>query len=128
MGAAGGRGESRLSDQRASVLQSSNCHKKIDELFSGKLYLIGIAAIVVAVIMVSVTAWCPAVVGWGKAASGWPGPVPAGLDPSLSAGCPAAQHAAPALCSPAALGRSETEGFIIPPVGQDVRAGAQRAR
>ncbi|KAF7245578.1 CD81 protein [Varanus komodoensis] len=31
-----------------------NCHHKIDELFSGKLYLIGIAAIVVAVIMVSV--------------------------------------------------------------------------
>lgn len=30
-----------------------DCHGKIDELFSGKLYLIGIAAIVVAVIMVS---------------------------------------------------------------------------
>ncbi|XP_025057900.1 CD81 antigen isoform X2 [Alligator sinensis] len=30
----------------------SNCHQKIDELFSGKLYLIGIAAIVVAVIMI----------------------------------------------------------------------------
>uniref|UniRef100_A0A6I8NNB5 Uncharacterized protein n=1 Tax=Ornithorhynchus anatinus TaxID=9258 RepID=A0A6I8NNB5_ORNAN len=30
---------------------TSNCHQKIDELFSGKLYLIGIAAIVVAVIM-----------------------------------------------------------------------------
>lgn len=30
-----------------------DCHSKIDELFSGKLYLIGIAAIVVAVIMVS---------------------------------------------------------------------------
>uniref|UniRef100_A0A8C2YFT8 CD81 molecule n=1 Tax=Coturnix japonica TaxID=93934 RepID=A0A8C2YFT8_COTJA len=29
----------------------ASCHKKIDELFSGKLYLIGIAAIVVAVIM-----------------------------------------------------------------------------
>ncbi|NXR06124.1 CD81 protein, partial [Semnornis frantzii] len=29
-----------------------NCHRKIDELFSGKLYLIGIAAIVVAVIMI----------------------------------------------------------------------------
>ncbi|XP_066466173.1 CD81 antigen [Tiliqua scincoides] len=29
-----------------------NCHNKIDELFSGKLYLIGIAAIVVAVIMI----------------------------------------------------------------------------
>ncbi|KAH0620964.1 hypothetical protein JD844_021902 [Phrynosoma platyrhinos] len=29
-----------------------NCHAKIDELFSGKLYLIGIAAIVVAVIMI----------------------------------------------------------------------------
>ncbi|XP_035748745.1 CD81 antigen [Egretta garzetta] len=33
-------------------LEFSNCHKKIDELFSGKLYLIGIAAIVVAVIMI----------------------------------------------------------------------------
>ncbi|NXL91695.1 CD81 protein, partial [Alectura lathami] len=32
--------------------QSASCHKKIDELFSGKLYLIGIAAIVVAVIMI----------------------------------------------------------------------------
>uniref|UniRef100_A0A6I8NF30 Uncharacterized protein n=1 Tax=Ornithorhynchus anatinus TaxID=9258 RepID=A0A6I8NF30_ORNAN len=31
---------------------TSNCHQKIDELFSGKLYLIGIAAIVVAVIMI----------------------------------------------------------------------------
>lgn len=30
-----------------------DCHQKIDDLFSGKLYLIGIAAIVVAVIMVS---------------------------------------------------------------------------
>uniref|UniRef100_A0A7N4V2F1 CD81 molecule n=1 Tax=Sarcophilus harrisii TaxID=9305 RepID=A0A7N4V2F1_SARHA len=30
----------------------ANCHQKIDELFSGKLYLIGIAAIVVAVIMI----------------------------------------------------------------------------
>ncbi|NXA51659.1 CD81 protein, partial [Nothocercus julius] len=30
----------------------SSCHQKIDELFSGKLYLIGIAAIVVAVIMI----------------------------------------------------------------------------
>uniref|UniRef100_A0A803SXE7 CD81 molecule n=1 Tax=Anolis carolinensis TaxID=28377 RepID=A0A803SXE7_ANOCA len=29
-----------------------NCHARIDELFSGKLYLIGIAAIVVAVIMI----------------------------------------------------------------------------
>lgn len=33
-----------------------DCHQKIDELFSGKLYLIGIAAIVVAVIMVSTRA------------------------------------------------------------------------
>ncbi|XP_070789393.1 CD81 antigen [Pituophis catenifer annectens] len=32
--------------------QVSTCHSKIDELFSGKLYLIGIAAIVVAVIMI----------------------------------------------------------------------------
>ncbi|XP_072193806.1 CD81 antigen [Excalfactoria chinensis] len=30
----------------------ASCHKKIDELFSAKLYLIGIAAIVVAVIMI----------------------------------------------------------------------------
>lgn len=29
-----------------------DCHQKIDDLFSGKLYLIGIAAIVVAVIMI----------------------------------------------------------------------------
>uniref|UniRef100_A0A8B9NQX8 CD81 molecule n=1 Tax=Accipiter nisus TaxID=211598 RepID=A0A8B9NQX8_9AVES len=35
-----------------NFMESSNCHKKIDELFSGKLYLIGIAAIVVAVIMI----------------------------------------------------------------------------
>ncbi|XP_032044006.1 CD81 antigen [Aythya fuligula] len=34
------------------LVQNSSCHKKIDELFSGKLYLIGIAAIVVAVIMI----------------------------------------------------------------------------
>lgn len=80
-------GESRLSDCCGSLLQTSSCHRKIDELFSGKLYLIGIAAIVVAVIMVSVTAWCPAVVGWGKATSGCPSPVPFGLDPSLSSGC-----------------------------------------
>lgn len=39
----------------ATLLSSlqDDCHQKIDELFSGKLYLIGIAAIVVAVIMVS---------------------------------------------------------------------------
>uniref|UniRef100_A0A8D0C6T9 Tetraspanin n=1 Tax=Salvator merianae TaxID=96440 RepID=A0A8D0C6T9_SALMN len=36
----------------AAVTQNTSCHKKIDELFSGKLYLIGIAAIVVAVIMI----------------------------------------------------------------------------
>nr|XP_014968843.1 CD81 antigen isoform X2 [Macaca mulatta]XP_045228306.1 CD81 antigen isoform X2 [Macaca fascicularis] len=36
-----------------SNLLKKDCHQKIDELFSGKLYLIGIAAIVVAVIMVS---------------------------------------------------------------------------
>lgn len=30
----------------------ADCHQKIDDLFSGKLYLIGIAAIVVAVIMI----------------------------------------------------------------------------
>lgn len=46
-----------MSDWCASLPQNTNCHKKIDELFSGKLYLIGIAAVVVAVIMVSVTAW-----------------------------------------------------------------------
>ncbi|XP_015678692.1 CD81 antigen [Protobothrops mucrosquamatus] len=34
------------------VTNVSTCHAKIDELFSGKLYLIGIAAIVVAVIMI----------------------------------------------------------------------------
>lgn len=33
-------------------LMKEDCHQKIDELFSGKLYLIGIAAIVVAVIMI----------------------------------------------------------------------------
>ncbi|KAH0508198.1 CD81 protein [Microtus ochrogaster] len=33
-------------------LLKEDCHQKIDELFSGKLYLIGIAAIVVAVIMI----------------------------------------------------------------------------
>ncbi|XP_009875673.1 PREDICTED: CD81 antigen, partial [Apaloderma vittatum] len=32
--------------------ENTSCHQKIDELFSGKLYLIGIAAIVVAVIMI----------------------------------------------------------------------------
>ncbi|XP_024604981.1 CD81 antigen [Neophocaena asiaeorientalis asiaeorientalis] len=35
-----------------SNLLKEDCHGKIDELFSGKLYLIGIAAIVVAVIMI----------------------------------------------------------------------------
>ncbi|KFO07103.1 CD81 antigen, partial [Balearica regulorum gibbericeps] len=35
-----------------TIVETTNCHKKIDELFSGKLYLIGIAAIVVAVIMI----------------------------------------------------------------------------
>uniref|UniRef100_A0A8D0TU23 Tetraspanin n=1 Tax=Sus scrofa TaxID=9823 RepID=A0A8D0TU23_PIG len=35
-----------------SNLMKEDCHSKIDELFSGKLYLIGIAAIVVAVIMI----------------------------------------------------------------------------
>lgn len=35
-----------------SNLFKEDCHGKIDELFSGKLYLIGIAAIVVAVIMI----------------------------------------------------------------------------
>ncbi|XP_021574368.1 CD81 antigen isoform X1 [Carlito syrichta] len=35
-----------------SNVLKEDCHQKIDDLFSGKLYLIGIAAIVVAVIMV----------------------------------------------------------------------------
>uniref|UniRef100_A0A8C9J8Z6 CD81 molecule n=1 Tax=Panthera tigris altaica TaxID=74533 RepID=A0A8C9J8Z6_PANTA len=35
-----------------SILKREDCHQKIDDLFSGKLYLIGIAAIVVAVIMI----------------------------------------------------------------------------
>ncbi|XP_017741531.1 PREDICTED: CD81 antigen, partial [Rhinopithecus bieti] len=35
-----------------SNLLKKDCHQKIDDLFSGKLYLIGIAAIVVAVIMI----------------------------------------------------------------------------
>uniref|UniRef100_A0A8C5S4E9 CD81 molecule n=1 Tax=Laticauda laticaudata TaxID=8630 RepID=A0A8C5S4E9_LATLA len=34
------------------ITQLSSCHSQIDELFSGKLYLIGIVAIVVAVIMI----------------------------------------------------------------------------
>lgn len=34
------------------MAKEGTCHYKIDELFSGKLYLIGIAAIVVAVIMI----------------------------------------------------------------------------
>lgn len=67
LGAEGGWGEGRLSDWCASLLQTSSCHRKIDELFSGKLYLIGIAAIVVAVIMVSGTAPHSGAGGWGKA-------------------------------------------------------------
>lgn len=48
-------GRTAGADCGVSLLQrEENCHKKIDELFSGKLYLIGIAAIVVAVIMVSI--------------------------------------------------------------------------
>ncbi|NXB90882.1 CD81 protein, partial [Vidua macroura] len=39
-------------DSLKSYFENTNCHKKIDELFSGKLYLIGIAAVVVAVIMI----------------------------------------------------------------------------
>ncbi|XP_075437802.1 CD81 antigen [Ascaphus truei] len=34
------------------TLQTEDCHKKIETLFSTKLYLVGIAAIVVAVIMI----------------------------------------------------------------------------
>lgn len=67
--------------------QNANCHKKIDELFSGKLYLIGIAAVVVAVIMVSVTREKPP---WGTLVLfqlGW-------IYPSLDA--PETLHAAPA--------------------------------
>uniref|UniRef100_A0A2K6FBW3 CD81 molecule n=1 Tax=Propithecus coquereli TaxID=379532 RepID=A0A2K6FBW3_PROCO len=60
-------GSSTLSKLTTSVLKNNlcpsgnnvignlfkeDCHQKIDELFSGKLYLIGIAAIVVAVIMI----------------------------------------------------------------------------
>lgn len=49
-------GRTAGADRVGSLLQAdASCHKKIDELFSGKLYLIGIAAIVVAVIMVSIT-------------------------------------------------------------------------
>uniref|UniRef100_A0A8C3KED9 CD81 molecule n=1 Tax=Calidris pygmaea TaxID=425635 RepID=A0A8C3KED9_9CHAR len=98
-----------------TVFEASSCHKKIDELFSGKLYLIGIAAIVVAVIMVSVTARCPAVVGRGEVTSGCPGSVPPGKDLSLSSGCPCG------LCG-------ETAGFTVPPGGQEVRAGAWQAQ
>lgn len=36
----------------ATILYKEDCHPQIDDLFSGKLYLIGIAAIVVAVIMI----------------------------------------------------------------------------
>lgn len=36
----------------STMVVGQDCNKKIDELFSGKLYLIGIAAIVVAVIMI----------------------------------------------------------------------------
>ncbi|KAJ7398182.1 CD81 antigen [Pitangus sulphuratus] len=43
-------------DPLKNLFENSDCHKKIDELFSGKLYLIGIAAVVVAVIMYSVDA------------------------------------------------------------------------
>uniref|UniRef100_A0A4X2L3N5 Tetraspanin n=1 Tax=Vombatus ursinus TaxID=29139 RepID=A0A4X2L3N5_VOMUR len=53
--AGGGWAGSHSSWSRGHLSCSSlqaNCHQKIDELFSGKLYLIGIAAIVVAVIMV----------------------------------------------------------------------------
>ena len=43
-------------DRLRAVTPQEDCHQKIDDLFSGKLYLIGIAAIVVAVIMVSARA------------------------------------------------------------------------
>lgn len=49
-------GRTGASDCPRPPLQE-DCHGKIDELFSGKLYLIGIAAIVVAVIMVSGAGW-----------------------------------------------------------------------
>lgn len=108
----GGRARGKqVSDWFASLLQFSNCHKKIDELFSGKLYLIGIAAIVVAVIMVSVTVQHLAVVGQGEPTLGCPGPVPLGPDPSLASGCPCLiRRAAPALYAPADQG----QGFRHP--------------
>lgn len=50
-----GGGEDRVALGAEPALSSQEeCHPQIDDLFSGKLYLIGIAAIVVAVIMVSV--------------------------------------------------------------------------
>ncbi|KAM7163994.1 CD81 antigen isoform 2-T2 [Macrochelys suwanniensis] len=44
--------EKNLLETLAQGHLPQDCHKKIDELFSEKLYLIGIAAIVVAVIMI----------------------------------------------------------------------------
>ncbi|KAB0401084.1 hypothetical protein E2I00_019551, partial [Balaenoptera physalus] len=57
-GCGAGRGQNRelrlcpSGGNVVSNLLKEDCHGKIDELFSGKLYLIGIAAIVVAVIMI----------------------------------------------------------------------------
>ncbi|KAG7278857.1 hypothetical protein CRUP_010420 [Coryphaenoides rupestris] len=39
--------------QESQCLLGTNCHTKIVELFTNKIYLIGIAALVVAVIIVS---------------------------------------------------------------------------
>ncbi|KAL8169954.1 UNVERIFIED_CONTAM: hypothetical protein K2H54_060518 [Gekko kuhli] len=44
--------EKLCSENFLQMLTVQDCHSRIDELFSGKLYLIGIAAIVVAVIMI----------------------------------------------------------------------------
>uniref|UniRef100_A0A8C3TM62 CD81 molecule n=1 Tax=Catharus ustulatus TaxID=91951 RepID=A0A8C3TM62_CATUS len=98
---------------------NANCHKKIDELFSGKLYLIGIAAVVVAVIMVSVTRQ--------KATLGHPAPLPAGLDLSLS-GCPCNSACSTSPMHHRALEHGETKGFIIPLGSQDVRGGTWQAQ
>ncbi|XP_054826821.1 CD81 antigen [Eublepharis macularius] len=46
------RGDNLCPDNIKNIISGQDCHSKIDELFSGKLYLIGIAAIVVAVIMI----------------------------------------------------------------------------
>ena len=42
----------------SASVSTQSCHDKLVELFSEKLYLIGLAALVVAVIMVSVRSKC----------------------------------------------------------------------